>query len=93
MDTSTIFRELVLVKIPAEVQAARMLANTEKNNRMLRKGPEESFVNQASHEERERYSGSGPTRFAMRDHQTEFKHGHDTVEVSIPDSGIVRTER
>lgn len=92
MDTSTIFRELVLVRIPSEVQHARMQANLEKNNRMLRRGPEESFVGKASSLENERYSGRGPTRFALRDHQTEFKHGSDTVEVSLPDSGIVRTE-
>ncbi len=92
VDTSTVFRELVLVRIPAERQAARMQAHVDKNNKMLRKGPEESFVNRASHLEGERYSGRGPTRFALRDHQTQFKHGHDTVEVSLPDSGIVRTE-
>ena len=92
LDTSTIFRELCLVRIPEEVQHRRRMENQEKNARMLRKGPEESFVNQASYDERERYSGRGPTRFALRDHQTEFKHGQDTAEVSLPDSGIVRTE-
>ena len=93
VDTNTVFNELVLVRIPVEAQRQRMQKHQDANNRMLRKGPEESFVNQASHEERERYSGSGPTRFAMRDHKTEFKHGQSTVEVSIPDSGIVRTDR
>ncbi len=92
LDTSTIFRELVLVRIPAEKQHARMKAHAEKNARMLRKGPEESFVGRASHLEGERYSGRGPTRFALRDHQTTFNHGHDNVEVSLPNSGIVRTE-
>jgi hypothetical protein len=91
-DTSTIFKELILVRIPEERQRARMQAHLEKNNRMLRKGPEESFVGKASYLEGERYSGRGPTRFALRDHQTEFKHDRDTVEVSLPDSGIVRTE-
>ena len=92
VDTNTIFRELCLVRIPAERQRRRMQENLEKNNRMLRKGPEESFVNRASIDERERYSGRGPTRFALRDHQTNFNHDRDTVEVSLPDSGIVRTE-
>ena len=92
LDTSTMFRELVLVRIPEEVQHARRKETADKNAKMLRKGPEESFVNSASAAERERYSGRGPTRFAMRGHQTEFTHGRDTVEVSLPDSGIVRTE-
>ena len=93
VDTSTVFNELVLVRIPIEKQRERMQRHLDKNNRMLRKGPEESFVNQASPLERERYSGSGPTRFAMRDHRTEFKHGHEVAEVSIPDSGIVRSDK
>ena len=93
VDTNTVFNELVLVRIPAEKQRERMQRHLDANARMLRKGPEESFVNQASYDENERYSGRGPTRFAMRDHQTIFKHGHDTVEVSIPDSGIVRTDK
>jgi hypothetical protein len=92
VDTATIFRELCLVRIPAERQRQRMQENRDKNNRMLRRGPEESFVNRASYDERERYSGRGPTRFAMRDHQTTFNHDNDVVEVSLPDSGIVRTE-
>jgi hypothetical protein len=92
LDTSNMYRELVLVKIPAERQAQRRQANLEKNAKMLRRGPEESFVNRASHQESERYSGRGPTRFAMRGHQTQFNHDRDTVEVSLPDSGIVRTE-
>jgi hypothetical protein len=92
LDTSTIYKELVLVRIPVEKQRARLQAISDKNKRMLRKGPEESFVGSASALESERYSGRGPTRFAMRDHQTEFKHDRDTVEVSLPDSGIVRTE-
>lgn len=92
LDTTTLFRELVLVKIPEEVRNALLQEIADKNARMLRRGPEESFVNAASHEERERYGNRGPTRFAMRGHQTEFTHGGDTVEVSIPDSGIVRTE-
>ena len=91
-DTSSIFNEVILVRIPEARQRQRQQENLEKNARMLRKGPEESFVNRASHDERERYSGRGPTRFALRDHQTEFNHDRDTVEVSLPDSGIVRTE-
>ena len=86
------FRELVLVRIPAGRLQARQQANLEKNNRMLRKGPDETFVNRASSAERERYSNRGPTRYALRDHQTVFTHDHDAVEVSLPDSGIVRTE-
>lgn len=92
LDTSTMYKELVLVRIPVERQRARMAAVQKKNARMLRKGPEESFVGRASALESERYSGRGPTRFALRDHQTEFKHDRDTAEVSLPDSGIVRTE-
>jgi hypothetical protein len=93
LDTSQMFRELVLVKIPQERQAQRRRENMEKNARMLRAGPEESFVNRASDLEREpRYNDRGPTRFAMRGHQTQFNHDRDTVEVSLPDSGIVRTE-
>jgi len=92
LDTSTIFKELILVRIPAERQNQRMKEIADKNARMLRRGPEESFVGRASSLESERYSGRGPTRFAMRDHQTSFNHGRDTVEVSLPDSGIVRTE-
>jgi len=92
LDTSNIFNELVLVKIPAERMAKRRQENVDKNARMLRAGPEESFVRQASDVESERYQGRGPTRFAMRGHQTQFNHDRDTVEVSLPDSGIVRTE-
>jgi len=92
LDTSTMYKELVLVRIPAEKQLKRQQDNDAKNQRMLRRGPEESFVGRASHTESERYSGRGPTRFALRDHQTQFNHDRDTVEVSLPDSGIVRTE-
>jgi hypothetical protein len=92
LDTSTVFKELILVRIPAERQHQRMQEIADKNKRMLRRGPEESFVGRASSLESERYSGRGPTRFAMRGHQTDFNRGHDTVEVSLPDSGIVRTE-
>jgi hypothetical protein len=92
LDTSTIFRELVFVRVPVERMAERREENRRKNDRMLRKGPDESFVNRASHLESERYSGRGPTRFALRRHQTTFNHDGNTVEVSLPDSGIVRTE-
>jgi hypothetical protein len=93
LDTSNMYRELVLVKIPAERQAQRRLENREKNAKMLRAGPEESFIGKASDRENDpRYQGRGPTRFAMRGHQMEFKSDRDTVEVSLPDSGIVRTE-
>ena len=92
LDTSTIYKELVLVRIPAEKQRARLQAISDKNKRMLRKGPEESFVSNASAQESERYSGYGPTRFARSDHRTEFKHDRDVAELSLPDSGIVRTE-
>lgn len=92
VDTNATFNELVLIRIPVERQRQRMQEHLDKNSRMLRKGPEESFINAASYLEGERYSDRGPTRFAMRGHQTQFKHGNDTVEVSLPDSGIVRTE-
>ena len=93
LDTSTIYKELVLVRIPAERQRARLAAINEKNKRMLRRGPEETFVGGASElEQSSRYNERGPTRFAMGDHRTEFKHDRDTVEVSLPNSGIVRTE-
>jgi hypothetical protein len=93
LDTSNIFNELVLVRIPEARMAERRRENVEKNAKMLRAGPEESFVSRASDRERdERYQGRGPTRFAMRGHQTQFNHDRDTVEVSLPDSGIVRTE-
>jgi len=92
LDTSTMYKELVLVRIPVERQRARMAKIEEKNKKMLRRGPEESFVGRASALESERYSGRGPTRFALRSHQTDFKHDSDSVEVSLPDSGIVRTE-
>jgi hypothetical protein len=92
LDTSNMFRELVLVKVPQAKMHQRRMENLEKNAKMMRAGPEESFVNRASHLEGERYSDRGPTRFAMRGHQTTFNHDRDTVEVSLPDSGIVRTE-
>ncbi len=92
LDTSTLYKELVLVKIPEEMQARRRQENLEKNARMLRKDPADSFVAGTSALESERYSGRGPTRFALRGHQTEFTHGLDTAEVSLPDSGIVKTE-
>jgi hypothetical protein len=92
LDTSTMYKELVLVRIPAETQRKYQQENQDKNNKMLRKGPAESFVNRASQAEFERYSGRGPTRFALSDHQTQFNHDRDTAEVSLPDSGIVRTE-
>ena len=93
LDTSTLYKELVLVRIPVERQEARRQENLEKNARMLRRGPAESFVAGASQSEQSaRYNERGPTRFALRGHQTEFTHGQDTAEVSIPDSGIVRTE-
>ena len=92
VDTSTVFNELVLVRIPVEKQRARMQHQLDANNKMLRKGPEESFVNSASYLEGERYSDRGPTRFALRSHKTVFKHGDEEAEVSLPDSGIVRTE-
>jgi hypothetical protein len=93
IDTAVVYNnELVLVRIPVEKQRARMAAIEEKNQRMLRKGPEDAFVGGASGlEQSPRYNERGPTRFAMRDHQTEFKHDRDTVEISIPSSGIVRT--
>jgi len=92
LDTSAIFKELVLVRIPSATVEKHRRENLEKNARMLRKGPAESFVSRASQLESEKYSGRGPTRFASRDHHTEFKHDRDSVEVSLPDSGIVRTE-
>lgn len=93
LDMSTIYKELVLVRIPSERQAQRRQENLEKNAKMLRRGPAESFVAGASAAEQSaRYNERGPTRFAMRGHQTEFTHDRDTIEVSIPDSGIVRTE-
>jgi hypothetical protein len=92
LDTSNIFNELVLVRIPEARMAQRRQENIDKNAKMMRAGPEESFVSRASDTESERYQGRGPTRFAMRGHQTQFNHDRDTVEVSLPDSGIVRTE-
>jgi hypothetical protein len=93
MDTSTVYKELVLVRIPVERQRARLEAIKEKNEKMLRRGPAETFVGGASAlEQSQRYNERGPTRFAMNDHRTEFNHGRDIAEVSLPDSGIVRTE-
>ena len=92
VDTASVFNELVLVRIPVEKQRERMQRHLDANNKMLRKGPEESFVNSASYLEGERYSDRGPTRFALRSHKTVFKHGNEEAEVSLPDSGIVRTE-
>ena len=94
LDTSTTFNdEVVLVRIPEERQRVRRDEIEQKNQRMLRRGPEESFVNSASAlEQLQRYNQRGPTRFALGDHQTEFKHDGSTAEVSLPDSGIVSTE-
>ncbi len=92
LDTSTLYKELVLVRIPEERQAQRRQENLEENARRLRRDPADVFVSGTSHLESEQYSGRGPTRFALRGHQTEFTHDRDTVEVSLPDSGIVKTE-
>ncbi len=59
---------------------------------MLRKGPEESFVGGASFDEQERYQNRGPTRFRRSDHRSEFKHDGATTEISMPDTGVVKTE-
>ena len=92
IDTATVYKELVLVKIPESRMAERRQENLELNQRLLRRGPEEAFVGGASAEERERYQERGPTRFRRTDHRSEFKSDGTTTDISMPDSGVVRTE-
>ena len=92
IDTITVYKELVLVKIPSEKMAARRRENLEQNQRILRRGPEEAFVRGAGAEEQDRYQERGPTRFRRTDHRSEFKSDGRTTEISMPDSGVVRTE-
>ena len=92
LDTQTVYRELVLVKIPESRMNERRRELQEKNARMLRRGPEETFVQGASIDEQERYHQRGPTRFRRADHRSEFQHDGRTAEISMPDSGVVKTE-
>lgn len=91
LDTSTVFKELVLVRVPEARMRQRREAQVEANLRQLRGGPEESFVSKASAEEIQAGQGA-PTRFRSRRHQTEFQEGGQTRELSVPDTGIVRTD-
>jgi len=91
LDTNTVFNELVLVRIPAENLRRSREELSALNQRRLRRGPEEAFVNHTVGAEAS-YSSRGPTRFRLADHRSEFHQGGRAEEISTPDSGIVKTE-
>jgi len=92
LDTCSSFRELVLVRVPEEVMRARREQEHEKNLKMLKFGPAETFVSQADPLERTMYGNKGPTRFSQSDHSTYFNEGGQDGEPHMPDSGIVKSE-
>lgn len=91
LDSNTVFNELVLVRIPSENLRRHREELDTKNQRRLRRGPEEAFVNNTGSTEAS-YTSRGPTRFRLSDHRSEFHQGGRAEEISTPDSGIVKSE-
>ena len=51
LDSNTVFNELVFVRIPAENLRRHRMELVELNNKRLRRGPEETYANAATHHE------------------------------------------
>lgn len=87
VDGLVTFRELVLVRIPTEVLRQQRLENLEKNARMLRGGPERTFVDKAAQGE-QNYSSQGPIRFRLSTHHSELHSDGRADEIIVPDSSV-----
>ncbi len=93
LDSNVTYNELCLVEIREEDIREQHEANAALNQRRLRRGPEEAFVNQGSQGESEYSGGRGPTRFRLQDHHSELQSDGRAEEIITPDAGIVQTQR
>ena len=92
LDGNTVYNELCLVRVPVAAMREERRQQQELNDRRLRRGPEEAFVNQGAHSEHN-YGSRGPVRFRLQDHHSEIHHDGRAEEIITPDSGVIRTER
>ena len=94
IDSQTIYRELCLVRIPADKLQAKRDAEAEVSRQAIQPGGE-AYVQQATTAELQAGEGQA-TRFRRRDHGTQVREGgHDgapVLESWTPDEGIVRVE-
>jgi len=91
LDTSQLYKELVLIRTPIEKVREQRLEEQRRAEIMVR-GSVEDYANQASALEADygRKDGRGSTRFARAEHMVEYEADGKTEAVWTPDSGIVR---
>ena len=94
LDSQTLYRELILVRIPEEKLLEKREREEAITQKRIRSGGE-AYVQQASTAELQASQGQA-TRFRRRDHSTQLRAGHDdaapVLENWTPDAGIVRVE-
>jgi len=91
LDTSQLYKELVLIRTPIETVRERRLEEQHRAEEMAR-GSVGDFVNKASSAEADygRKDGRGATRLVRGEHSLELEEDGRTKELWTPDSGIVR---
>ena len=91
LDTSQLYKELVLIRTPIETVRERRLKEQQRAEVMAR-GSVSDFMDQASPAEADygRRDGRGPTRLTRADHSIEHETDGRTEEIWSPSSGIVR---
>jgi hypothetical protein len=91
LDTSQLYKELVLIRTPIETVRERRLKEQHRAEVMAR-GSVNDFVDQASPAEADygRRDGRGSTRLTRGDHSIEIEADGRTEAIWTPGSGIVR---